>query len=226
MKRHLLIVSLFLLDCGRPPRPPPVNPTAEPPTATPAPPIKEAPVDVKMRVLAMTSVTPDPHEIVNGETLRSGDKVALTVKVVDQPAYVYVAKASSDGTATRIYPDSGDVQVSPDNLIHIPREGHWFKLDQHTGQENFFVYAAKQSIPADVLDARMKSDAAAIKKPARVKPATSPRPTNAVSKPNSTDRDAPAAISRGLLEIENDDSAGPSGPNGIIRRRFTIQHGS
>jgi hypothetical protein len=220
MKRHLLIVPLFLVNCSSPTMPPPVSPIAETPKAPPTPPVKEGPVDVKMRVLAMTSVNPDPHEIMNGEALKSGDKVAITVKV-DQPAYIYVAKAPSDGTTTLIYPDSGDVQIAPDNLVHIPREGRWFKLDQHTGQEKFFVYAAKQAIPRATLDDRIKFDAAAVKISARVRP--TPPSTSSIADPKPNLAPGPGGIERDVV-VDGEDPSGSVGSDGVTRRRFTILH--
>lgn len=223
MNRHLLIIAVFFLSCGNPTRPPPVSPTVEAPKAPPAPPVQEAAIGVKMRVLASTSANPDPHEIISGGELRSGDRVALTLSVVDQPAYIYVIQASSDGKAARLYPEFGDVQVSPDNLVRIPREGRWFKLDQHSGQENFFVYAAKQAISPAVLEAHMKSDAATVKAPAQARPAGSRQPRVAAPERSGADAGAPGPMTRELVLVDNLSSGSPD-PDGIIRRRFTIQH--
>lgn len=222
MKRHFLTISLCLLSCGSPIMPQPANPTTEPAkTAEPAPPVHEGPVQVNMRVIAMTASEPDPHEIANGQSLKSGDKVALKVNV-DQPAYVYIAQTSSDGSAARIYPESGDVEVFPDSPIYVPQEGQWFKLDQNAGQENFFVYAAKQVIPPDTLDARMKSDAATVIVMQAKKPVTQSKPRSK----HAAGATGPGGLSptrRGVEVVRADVPNGPTVTSSGVYI-FTIQH--
>jgi hypothetical protein len=185
----------------------------------PAPAAPEKPVEVTLRVEAITKA--GQHFIESDDTLRTGDRLALHVGV-SEASYVYVGLASAAGTRALVFPAStAQTAVQPGTEQRIPAAGQWFKLDRDTGQEDVFVYASRRQLTsAEALDL-VKKDSGRVKKPA----AASPKKTS-VKRPAATPRDdAPEALSpdtRGL-EVVGDPTQDQAS-DGVARRRFTIQH--
>lgn len=210
--------------CGGAQHPTP-TPTPQPvatPTPTPTPAVAQQPVDngqpvnVSLQVEALTKAG-GQRIISSGETLRSGDRMALRLEV-DQLAYVYVAQASADGTSALIFPRSGDEQLKPGAAVRVPPVGQWFKLDKDTGQENLFVYASRAPIADPVLQARIKSDADATKAAAAA--AVKPKP----AKPKRSGSPAGLTVATRGLELDDSAPAPAVDKSGVSTVRFSIQH--
>lgn len=81
--------------------------------------------------------------IAAGDTLRSGDKIAMAVSV-DQTLYVYVMQFFPDRSAAILFPAAGE-----DNRIEsemrLPPEG-WFQLDDALGDENVYIVASTRPL--------------------------------------------------------------------------------
>ena len=77
-----------------------------------------------------------------GEALRTGDRIALFLRV-DRPSHVVVVQFSSDRGAAVLFPVSGlDVAVAPGDEVRVPAAGQWFELDEVPGEESVFVVAS------------------------------------------------------------------------------------
>jgi hypothetical protein len=174
---------------------------------------------VKLRLDAI-SATKGAFEMQPGDELKSGDQMAVSV-AVDQPAYVYVTLISGDGSSQRLFPKSGDKQITPAEPLRIPKNPEkWIPLDKNTGQ---FVYASKKPLQPEEQLNLLNADVAAVKA-AAAKRASKPK---AKAKP----KDGPAhltADSRGVILKDDEDEAGASAGatevNGVVKKRFTLQH--
>lgn len=210
----------LLLGCAgtqkKPPPPPPAPVTAPEPTpvAATAP---DKPVDLTLRLDAI-SATKGAFELQPGDVLKSGDRLAVTVRV-DQPAYVYVTVISSDGSSKRLFPKDGDQQVTPSEPLRIPKNPEkWIPLDSTTGQENVFVYAAKKPLGAEEQLTLLNADVETVK--AAAKRSSKPKA--------SKGKDAPShltADSRGvILEDEEGNPSSTVDPSGVVKKRFIVRH--
>jgi hypothetical protein len=97
------------------------------------------------------------HILDPGETLYSGDRLALRVEV-DQPAYVYALYADSKGQVNQIFPRQGHVRIDPGRPYRIPPVGQWLKLDSEAGQENLFVVAQTEPMSAEQVAGRVREE--------------------------------------------------------------------
>lgn len=220
MAALLPVGCALLLGCAgtqkKPPPPPPAPVTAPEPTpvATTAP---DKPVDLMLRIDAI-SATKGAFELQPGDVLKSGDRLAVTVRV-DQPAYVYVTVISSDGSSKRLFPKDGDQQVTPSEPLRIPKNPEkWIPLDSTTGQENVFVYAAKKPLGAEEQLTLLNADVETVK--AAAKRSSKPKA--------SKGKDAPShltADSRGVI-LEDEEGSPPStvDPSGVVKKRFIVRH--
>ncbi|MBT8491707.1 MAG: DUF4384 domain-containing protein [Deltaproteobacteria bacterium] len=139
MNRNLWgLVVLGCVSCGgggpapETAAPAPVAQPTPDPAAEPAGPVK-----LSFRVHAKDGQS--VRAIAPGETLRSGDKIALSLDL-DQRAYLYVVQYFADGTAAVLFPQ-GDEQNRLVGVTRIPSRG-WFRLDDNTGEENVYVVAS------------------------------------------------------------------------------------
>ncbi len=228
--KSLVLGLLFTLSLGcggsqksadKVPPPQPQPATASTTDAAPAP---TKPPAVMLRLDAISNGK-GTHELQAGESLRSGDKLAVNV-AVDQPAYIYVAFASAAGGAPQfVFPKSGDQQVTPDSPLRIPANPEkWITLDKQTGQEDVFVYASSKPISSTELTNLVNADAAAAKK-AAAKKASRPVTAKAkVVKAKGGGDDGLTADNRGI-EIEPDDDAPSSNTNpNIVVKKFSVTH--
>lgn len=211
----------LLLGCAgtqKKPTPPPVTATETAPAATTAPADNGKPVDVMLRLDAI-SQTKGAFEMQPGDVLKSGDRLAVTVRV-DQPAYVYVTVISSDGSFKRLFPKEGDQQVTPSEPLRIPKNPEkWIPLDENTGQENVFVYASKKPLPAEEQLNLLNADVEVVKAAAAKRPSKSK---------SSKAKDAPShltADNRGvILEDEEGGASSAVDANGVVKKRFVVRH--
>jgi len=79
--------------------------------------------------------------VVSGDTLRSGDHFWLEL-TAHEPLYVYAVYVAADGSASVLYPSSGDLLLAPGRVQRLP-ETQDFELDRHTGLERLIVVAAR-----------------------------------------------------------------------------------
>lgn len=197
----------------------------------------QKPVEVSLRIDAL-SAAKGALALQPGDTLRSGDQLAISV-TVDQPAYVYVAVGSSAGAPQLVFPKTGDQQLSASTPLRIPANPEkWIPLDTTVGQDDVFVYASPQPIGRAELFNLMNSDAAAAKKasakrlakaasaPKAAKPAKPPK----TKKPegSSATQEEPGGLSagsRGLaVDGVDEDEAAPETPKHITAKRFFLIH--
>ncbi len=216
---------------------PVTSPPAASPAATPAP---EKPVELSLRIDAL-SASRGALSLQPGDSLRSGDQIAISVSV-DQPAYVYIAVGSSSEAPKLVFPKSGDHQVLPGQVLRIPSNAEkWIPLDFKVGQDDIFAYAAARPIPSSELLNLINADAEAAKKafakraaksaakPSAKPPAAKPSKPAKPGKPEGSPVDEPAGLSansRGL-SISDDDSeaeAAPPAPPHVAAKRFFLIH--
>lgn len=88
------------------------------------------------------------HSLGSGESLRSGDRIALKVQV-DHPVYVTVVVREPSGEVAIVYPQHGLLRVLPGAVRIIPEEGNALELDEQLGEESLFVIASKLPLPHD-----------------------------------------------------------------------------
>jgi hypothetical protein len=196
-------------------------------------------VDVNLKVEA---VTPKGQTFVDsGETLHTGDKIALHVGV-NATSYVYVALAAADGTQNVIFPHDpakpeGAV-LKPGSDQRIPGEGQWFRLDKTVGHEDIFVYASKKALTKDEVLARVVADNKKPRRPAGHKggkgtPKGTPRPhgSGSGSKEIGHTTGTVVAANDDAPTAANDDTRGldlvdesTTGADQVTRRHFTINH--
>src|SRR5262245_6815222 len=133
MKRFLWMVVMSA--CAA--KPAPVNapssaaPSSAAPVAAATPPAAAEPSGPVRATLAVEAVTKSgQHLVTPGETLHTGDRIALRVEV-DRPAYVYVVQAAP-GTPqpSVLYPPKDDELFQPGGAVRIPPVGQWLRLDK------------------------------------------------------------------------------------------------
>ena len=236
-----VVIGGFLLGCAgsqKPSTPPPSQPPAasDAPTAAPVP---DKPVELSLRIDAL-STSKGANSLQPGDSLRSGDQISINVSV-DQPAYVYIAVASSTEAPKIIYPKSGDQLLSPGQALRIPSNAEkWIPLDFKVGQDDIFAYAAARPIPNAELLNLINADADAAKKAAAkrasksaAKPASKPasKPAAKPSKPapgtaGPAEPGGLSADSRGLTISDEDTAvdAPPAPPPHISAKRFFLIH--
>lgn len=191
------------------------------------------PVEVDLK-LEGNSKTKGIIQLNPGDSLKGGDGLAMSVKV-NQPAYVYIAVASSDGSTQMLFPKSGDQLVPASEELRIPSNpAKYIPLDNKVGTENIFVYAAKRPIASAELVNLVSADAATVKAAAAKRTVTTkkPKPASPVSKaPSASAGDVPDVQTpedRGLKIEEEEPGALPavasSESNGVVRKRFSVRH--
>jgi len=87
-----------------------------------------------------------------GATLKSGDKIALSVSV-SRPTYIYILQFFADGSAEVLFPGPGE-ERPVNGTQRVPGTG-WFQLDDAVGEENVYIVASAELIA--------KADAAVMK---------------------------------------------------------------
>ena len=83
------------------------------------------------------------RSVEQGATLKSGDKIALSVSV-SRPAYIYVLQFFPDGSAEVLFPAPGEERAIS-GTQRVPDTG-WFQLDDAVGEENVYVVASAEPL--------------------------------------------------------------------------------
>lgn len=113
----------------------------------------------------------DPELLANGGTLRSGDRFALRLTVIE-PLYLYVEQHAASGAISALHPPAADPPQTtvPGTALLLPASGS-FQLDERIGRESIWVVASRSPLtPAQAGTA--VSDAAATKTTERDPPPT------------------------------------------------------
>ena len=89
-----------------------------------------------------------PGVISRDTTLKSGDQIKFFVKL-QSPSYLYLIYQSSQHELSVLYPSRFkqlDSQGAAPGKQYIPDGNQWFELDEHTGQEKFYLLASIQRL--------------------------------------------------------------------------------
>jgi hypothetical protein len=89
-----------------------------------------------------------PGVISRDTTLKSGDQIKFFVKP-QSPSYLYLIHQSSQHDLSVLYPSRFkqlDNQGAAPGEQYIPGGNQWFELDEHTGQEKFYLLASIQRL--------------------------------------------------------------------------------
>lgn len=185
----------------------PVTPAAEPP---------DGPIDLDLRVLARTAG--GERLITSGETLRSGDQLALYVKV-SQPAYVVVGLAGPDGKGS-VLAGEGTAPLAPGVEHRIPAPRRWLRLDRTTGREDVFVYASRTPLSTEQSLELLRADTA------RAKPAGGAVRRGGPPARRAASADAPGTLTAETraLVLEQEGGAEIRAEHGLTRAHVVIQH--
>lgn len=189
----------------------------------PEPPaVADRPVDVDFRVEARTDY--GSSFIRSGETLRTGDRLALHVKV-SEPAYVYVGLAAPNGKQS-ILPASADAPFAPGMEHRIPPSGKWFKLARNAGREDIFLYASKQPLSKEQTLQLLRDDAARTR-PKSAGRGTSKKREREPRRPQSPAADdAPGALTGATrtIVLEGESGGDVQAESNLTKAHFYIRH--
>lgn len=86
--------------------------------------------------------------------LRSGDEFKMMVHLVKK-CYVYVIHKSSTNELSVLYPTSFEAQFELEKNYYLPKGRSWYKLDNNTGTETFYLLASLDRLTD--LEQRMNS---------------------------------------------------------------------
>jgi len=97
------------------------------------------------------------HEVDEGGVLFSGDSFQLTVQA-ETGLFVYVFLDDSSGELVLLNPEVGGAKFYQQmgSLLELPGEEHWYRLDDHGGEETLIVVGAKDRIDLEVLEKVVK----------------------------------------------------------------------
>ena len=88
----------------------------------------------------LTAITQDT-------SLKAGDRIKMMVEV-EQPGFVYVLHRGPDDEIDLLFPP--DLQRRPQTAqrYYIPDGARWFELDEHPGNETFYVLGSVEPLSA------------------------------------------------------------------------------
>jgi hypothetical protein len=94
--------------------------------------------------LRRTDTKPQPRVIARDTALKSGDHIKFFVKV-EPSVYLYLIYRSSQGDISVLFPyrfNQLDDNHTLSGKHYIPQGSQWFELDDHVGEEKFYLLAA------------------------------------------------------------------------------------
>lgn len=77
--------------------------------------------------------------------LRSGDEFKMMVNL-QKKAFVYVIHKSPSNELSLLYPTTFEAVAELEKNYYLPKGRSWFKLDEKTGTETFYVLAATERL--------------------------------------------------------------------------------
>jgi hypothetical protein len=98
---------------------------------------------------ALKKANGSKFEVVSKDTdLRTGDQIKFFLNV-NKNCFVYLIYRSSQGELSVLFPQrfklkSAEYTVSGDH--YIPKGDQWFELDEHTGEERFYLLASVERL--------------------------------------------------------------------------------
>ena len=101
-------------------------------------------------VLEKADAEHKPRVISRDTALKSGDQIKFFVKP-QSPSYLYLIYQSSQRELSVLYPSRFkqlDSQDAESGSQYIPDGNQWFELDEHSGQEKFFLLASIKRLVA------------------------------------------------------------------------------
>jgi hypothetical protein len=168
--------------------------------------------------------------------LKTGDQIKFFLKV-NKNCFVYLIYRSSQGELSVLFPQrfkllSAEYTVSGDH--YIPKGDEWFELDEHTGEERFYLLASVERLLELETLINDYESADAAKKPPRAKKILSEirklrkqhlkfktyaeRPVNIIGNLRGTEK-AETAEARDIAKFAVEISA-----DTFYSRTFTIDH--
>lgn len=91
---------------------------------------------------------PKLRSIAQDTVLKSGDKFKMMVEL-KKKCFVYVVYKNSQGELSVLFPYSLQqftTDYEPSKKYYIPRGDAWFQLDDHPGQETFYLLASDERL--------------------------------------------------------------------------------
>ncbi|MBL9006873.1 MAG: DUF4384 domain-containing protein [Myxococcales bacterium] len=109
-----------------------------------------------LEVLLSKEGSSEPELLENGGTLRSGDRFALRLTVLE-PLYLYVEHHAASGTAGTLHPSppSPPLLTLPGTPLTVPADGS-LQLDDRTGRESLWVVASRTLLSVEQAQAVVK----------------------------------------------------------------------
>jgi len=101
-------------------------------------------------VLEKADAEHKPRVISRDTALKSGDQIKFFIKP-QSPSYLYLIYQSSQRKLSVLYPSRFkqlDSQDAESGSQYIPDGNQWFELDEHSGQEKFFLLASIKRLVA------------------------------------------------------------------------------
>jgi hypothetical protein len=91
---------------------------------------------------------PEFETVTRDTALKTGDQIKFFLNV-NQDCFVYLIYRSSQGELSVLFPQrfnlkSAEYTVSGDH--YIPKGDQWFELDEHTGEERFYLLATVERL--------------------------------------------------------------------------------
>jgi hypothetical protein len=80
--------------------------------------------------------------------LKTGDQIKFFLKV-NENCFVYLIYRSSQGELSILFPHRFKLMRAEYTLAgnyYIPKDDQWFELDEHTGEERFYLLASKKRL--------------------------------------------------------------------------------
>ena len=110
---------------------------------------QEANVQFQWAFGALKKANGSKFEAVTKDTdLKTGDQIKFFLKVNDN-CFVYLIYRSSQGDLSILFPHRFKL-MSPEYTLkgnhYIPKDDQWFELDEHTGEERFYLLASQKRL--------------------------------------------------------------------------------
>ena len=186
---------------------------------------------------ALKKANGSKFEAVTKDTdLKTGDQIKFFLKV-NENCFVYLIYRSSQGELSILFPHRFKLQSAEYTVAgnhYIPKDDQWFELDEHTGEERFYLLASKKRLMD--LEARINDyeSADAAKKPSLAKTILSEiRNLRKQHLKFKTYAERPVNIIGNLRGTEKAETAGPHdiakfaveiSADTFYSRTFTIDH--